>query len=342
MTERLTDAMRLLRRPRQRVPGDVRPEGAALPKPKRDEPQFVDPGVRDLTKRDYFAIVPRAVKKASNDHITNLAAALAYYAFLAIPSALLVVVGVFSLVASPADVTTLVNKLGTIMPAQATGLIRQSLTQLTQTQGAGIALIGVGGLLAVWSVGGAMQNVMWALNAAYDREETRGFVRRRLTAWAMVVFVFLAFVLSFGLLVLGPALSTWLGSALGAKSVVTIVWWAAQWPLLVVGLLLAFAGVLYLGPNVEHPRWRFLSFGAVVSLCIWLAASGAFAFYVSRFGSYNKTWGSLAAVVILLIWFWLTAVALLFGAELDAEAERSRELRRGEPVEIELQASSRS
>ncbi len=123
---------------------------------------------------------------------------------------------------------------------------------------------------------------------------------------------------------------------------VTIVWWAAQWPLLVVGLLLAFAGVLYLGPNVEHPRWRFLSFGAVVSLCIWLAASGAFAFYVSRFGSYNKTWGSLAAVVILLIWFWLTAVALLFGAELDAEAERSRELRRGEPVEIESQASSRS
>jgi len=334
--------MRLLRRPGQRVPGDVRPEGAALPKPKRDEPQFVDPGVRDLTKRDYFAIVPRAVKKASNDHITNLAAALAYYAFLAIPSALLVVVGVFSLVASPADVNTLVDKLGTIMPAQATGLIRQSLTQLTQTQGAGIALIGVGGLLAVWSVGGAMQNVMWALNAAYDREETRGFVRRRLTAWAMVVFVFLAFVLSFGLLVLGPALSTWLGSALGAKSVVTIVWWAAQWPLLVVGLLLAFAGVLYLGPNVEHPRWRFLSFGAVVSLCIWLAASGAFAFYVSRFGSYNKTWGSLAAVVILLIWFWLTAVALLFGAELDAEAERSRELRRGEPVEIELQASSRS
>jgi membrane protein len=334
--------MKLLQRPRRSVPGDARAEGTPLPKPKRDEPQLVDPGVRDLTKRDYVAIVRRAVKKASNDHITNLAAALAYYAFLAIPSALLVVVGVFSLVASPADVTTLVDKLGAIMPAQATGLIRQSLTQMTQTQGAGIALIGVGGLLAVWSVGGAMQNVMWALNAAYDREETRGFVRRRLTAWAMVFFVFLAFLLSFGLLVLGPALSTWLGSALGAKSVVTIVWWGAQWPLLVVGLLLAFAGVLYLGPNVEHPRWRFLSFGAVVSLCIWLAASGAFAFYVSRFGSYNKTWGSLAAVVILLIWFWLTAVALLFGAELNAEAERSRELRRREPAEVELQAPSKS
>jgi membrane protein len=309
--------------------------------PKRDEPRFADPCVRDLMKREYIAIVRRAVKKASDDHITNLAAALAYYAFLAIPAALLVVVGVFSVVASASDVTTLVDQLGTIMPAQATSLIRQSLTQMTQRQGAGIALIGVGGLLAVWSVGGAMQNVMWALNAAYDREETRGFVHRRLTAWAMVAFVFLAFILSFGLLVLGPALSTWLGSALGAKSTVTIVWWAAQWPLLVVGLLLAFAGVLYLGPNVEHPRWRLLSFGAVVSLCIWLAASGAFAFYVSRFGSYNKTWGSLAAVVILLIWFWLTGVALLFGAELNAEAERTREPRRGEPAEVELQAPSK-
>src|SRR5438034_674681 len=237
--------MRLLRRPRQRVPGDVRPEGAALPKPKRDEPQFVDPGVRDLTKRDYFAIVPRAVKKASNDHITNLAAALAYYAFLAIPSTLLVVVGVFSLVASPADVNALVDKLGTIMPAQATGLIRQSLTQLTQTQGAGIALIGVGGLLAVWSVGGAMQNVMWALNSAYDRDETRGFVRRRLTAFAMIGFALLFFALAFGLLVLGPQLSGWIGKALGAESAVKIVWWAAQWPLLIAGLLVAFAGILH-------------------------------------------------------------------------------------------------
>jgi membrane protein len=323
--------MKFLQRPGQSAPGDAPPQGAPLPQP---EPRLADPGVRDLTKRDYVAIARRAVKKASNDHITNLAAALAYYAFLAIPSALLVAVGVFSLVASPTDVTTLVDKLGTIMPTQATSLIQQSLTQMTQTQRAGIALIGVGGLLALWSVGGAMQNVMWALNAAYDREETRGFVRRRLTAWAMIVFVFLAFILSFGLLVLGPALSTWLGSALGAKSAVTIVWWAAQWPLLVVGLLFAFAGVLYLGPNVEHRRWRFLSFGAVVSLSTWLAASGAFAFYVSGFGSYNKTWGSLAAVVILLVWFWLTAVALLFGAELNAEAERSRELRRGEPAEL--------
>ena len=342
--------MKLLQRSRQHAPGDTAvggpdvdaPEEAPRPQPERSEPRLHDPGVRDLSKRDYLAIVRRAAKEASNDHITNLAAALAYYAFLAIPSALLIVVGVFTIVASPSDVNTIVDKLGTIMPSQATELISQSLTQMTQKQGAGIALVGIGGLLALWSMGGAMQNVMWALNAAYDRDETRGFVRRRLTAWAMFVFVLVGFLLTFGLLVLGPALSNWIGNALGAHSAVTIVWWVAQWPLLVLGLLLAFAEILYLGPNVEHPRWRFLSFGAVFSVCVWLAASGAFAFYVSRFGSYNKTWGSLAAVVILLTWLWLSSLALLFGAEINAEAERSRELRRGEPAEVELQAPKKS
>jgi membrane protein len=107
---------------------------------------------------------------------------------------------------------------------------------------------------------------------------------------------------------------------------------------LLIGLLVAFAGILYLGPNVQHPRWQFLSFGPVFAIVVWLLASGAFAVYVSQFGSYNKTWGALAAVVILLTWFWLTAVALLLGAEINAEAERSRELRRGEPAEVDLQA----
>src|SRR5207249_2712947 len=122
----------------------------------------------------------------------------------------------------------------------------------------------------------------------------------------------------------------------------TIVWWAAQWPLLIAGLLIAFAGVLYLGPNVDHPRWRFLTFGSVIATVVWLIASGAFAFYVSRFGSYNKTWGALSAVVILLTWFWLSGVALLLGAEINAETERSRELRRGELAERKLQAPAKA
>jgi membrane protein len=318
------------------------PDEAPQPQPERAEPKLHDPGVTDLSKRDYTAIIKRAVAEAGDDHITNIAAALAYYAFLAIPSILLVAVGLFSLFAGPDAVNTIVDKLGSVMPSQATSLIDSSLTRMTQRNATGATLVGVGGLLALWAVGGAMQNVMWALNAAYDREETRGFVRRRLTGWAMAFFAFLAFALLFGLLVLGPQLSNWVGNATGTESLVKTVWWAAEWPLLLVALLLIFAVILYLGPNVEHPRWRFLTFGAVVAVVVWLAASGAFAFYVSKFGSYNKAWGALSAVVILLTWLWLSAVALLFGAEVDAEAERSRELRRAEPAEVELQAPAKA
>jgi len=318
------------------------PDEAPQPQPEHREPTLSDPQPTDLSKRDYLAILKRAFKRANEDHITNLAAALAYYAFLAIPSALLIAIGLFSMFASPQDVSTLVDKLGTIMPSQATSLIHDSLTQMTQRNSAGAVLLGIGGLLAVWSLGGAMQNVMWALNAAYKRDETRGFVKRRLTAWGMLGFALLGFALAFGLLVLGPALSTWIGNAIGEPGLVKAIWWVAQWPVLVGGLLLAFAGILFLGPNVEQRSWKYLSFGALFAVVVWLLASGAFGFYVSRFGSYNKAWGSLSAVVILLTWFWLSGVALLLGAEINAEAERSRELRRGEPAEVELTARAKA
>jgi membrane protein len=318
------------------------PDGAPSPQPERGEPRLADPTLLRLSRRDYVAILRRAVKESMADHITNVAAALAYYAFLAIPSALLVGLGFFGLFASPDTVETLVDKLGTIMPSEATSLIHDSLVQMTQHDATSATLIGVGGLLALWALGGAMQNVMWALNVAYEREETRGFVRRRLTAWAMLLFVILGFALSFGLLVLGPPLSSWIGRAVHAETLTSAIWWSAQWPLLVGGLLIAFAGIYWLGPNVDHPRWRFLTPGSVVAVAIWLAASAVFAVYVSSFGAYNKTWGSLAAVVILLTWFWIGGVALLFGAEINAEAERSRELRRGEPAEVELQAPAKA
>ena len=169
-----------------------------------------------------------------------------------------------------------------------------------------------------------------------------GFVRRRIVAAGMAVFALMGSALALGLLVLGPHLSRWIGNAVGKQSVVEIVWWVAQWPILLGGLLLAFAVIYYLGPNVEHPKWRFLSFGAIFAVVVWLLASGAFAFYASRFGSYNKAWGSLSAVVVMLTWLWISSVALLLGAEINAETERSRELRRGEPAERELQAPAKA
>ena len=313
------------------------------PLPEREERKLADPSPTDLSKRDWRAILVRAGKSAMQDHVTNLAAALAYYGFLAIPAILLIAVSVFSLVADADGVTTIVNKLEGVAPEEALTLIQDSLTRLTETtSGSSIAMLVVGFVFALWTVTGAMDTLMWALNTAYGREETRGFVERRLIALAMVLLMLVAFVLVFGLLVLGPSLSGWIGSAVGMEAVVKLVWWTAQWPILILGLLLSFATIYYLGPNVDHPRWQFVTIGPAVSVLIWLVASGAFAFYVSRFGSYNKAWGSLAAVIIMLTWLWISALALLFGAELNAEAERSRELRRGEPAEAELQAPARA
>jgi membrane protein len=290
-----------------------------------------------------MAIFVRAAKKSIKDHIPNLAAALAYYAFLAIPSLLLISVGVFGLVADKDAVGKLVDRLETVAPPEALTLVRQSLERITEGQAnAGLAMIVVGSVLALWTLTGSMQTLIWALNSAYDREETRGFVKQRLTALLMVALLLIAFVLAFGLLVLGPHVSGWIGSAVGFEALVEWLWWTAQWPILILGLLAVFATVLYLGPNVDHPRWSFLTLGTATSVLVWLLASGAFAIFVGQVGSYNKAWGSLAAVIIMLTWLWISGLALLFGAEVNAESERSRELRRGErAASTELQAPTK-
>ena len=130
------------------------------------------------------------------------------------------------------------------------------------------------------------------------------------------------------LLMFGPVISSAIANhAGGAGSAIKIAWWAAQWPILFFGLLAAFATLLYLGPDVDLPKWEFLTPGSVVAVLLWLAASAGFAVYTATFASYNKTWGSLAAVIVMLTWLWITGMALLLGAEINAEAERSRRLR---------------
>ena len=318
------------------------PEAATPPQPEREEPPLDDPRLRDLSFRDWRAILVRGAKETRADHVTDIAATLSYYAFLAIPAVLLVAVGIFTQLAGPGTIESMLDRISGVVPEEVITLLRDSLNRAIENRSGGILLIVVGFLLALWTASGAMNALMRGLNRVYDREETRSFVRQRLTALAMLACLLLAFALSFGLLVLGPALSDWLGGALDLENEVGWLWWTLEWPILVVGLLGAFAAVLYLGPNVAHPRWRFLTPGAVLAVVLWLLASGLFAFYVSAFGSYNKAWGSLAAVIIMLTWLWLSALALLLGAEVNAEAERSRELRQGEPAEIDLQAPAKA
>lgn len=337
--------MRLLsrkRRPTTVNGGRTLPTEAPAPQPERHEPRLRDPEVSDLSRPDWKAVLLRAVKETKNDNVTDIAASLAYYAFLAIPAALLIALGAFSVLAGPEAIERVLEKLGTVVPAEAIQLLEDSLTRATENQSGGLVMIVLGFLLALWTATGAMNALIRGLNRVYDRDETRGFFKQRVTALGMLVCMLLAFALTFGLLVLGPVVSDWLGGLLNLEDVFGWIWWTLQWPILVAGLLLAFAGILYLGPNVDHPRWRFLTPGSGVAVGIWILASGLFAVYVSLFASYNKAWGSLAAVIIMLTWLWLSALALLFGAEVNAEAERSRELRQGKPAEVDLQAPAKA
>jgi membrane protein len=276
-----------------------------------------------MALRDSASVLKRAARSAIDDELPDSAAAIAYYSFLAIPALLLISVGVFSLVASPSAVETIIDRLGSVIPAEAATLLRNALDRTTE-EGGGLTMIIVGGVVALWTASGVANAVMRALNRVYDTGESRGFVRQRLVGLVMVAVALGAFLLVFGLLILGPKLSGWFGDALGAETAVRWAWLLGEWPILIVGLAVAFGAVLYFGPNVEHPRWHVVSIGAGLAVALWLAASGGFAIYLAFFGSFNKTWGSLGAVIIMLTWLWLSALALLFAAEVDAELERGR------------------
>jgi membrane protein len=299
------------------------------PQPEQHEPWVEDPALCELSLRDGGAIFVRALKKAKHDQISHLAQAVAFNGFLAIPSTLLLALGIFTAVAGPDSVNTLLDHLDNVVPASALDLVRQSLTQVLAAQQGGI-MIAVGGALALWSLSGAMETVMWSLNTAYECEETRGFFRMRLVSIVMGLCASLGVAMMVLGLVLGPLISRWIDDNVAASGAATWLWDIGRFPLLVAGLLATFSSVLYLGPNVRHRRFRLITPGAITAVALWLIVSGGFAVYANGFGSYNKAWGSLAAVIVTLTWLWLSSLALLFGSEIDAETERSRGPRAGD------------
>lgn len=272
--------------------------------------------------RDFLTISVRAAKRMPADNMMMIASALAYSTFFAIPSTMLVVVGLFTLVASHSTIDTVFQHLGRVMPPQANDLLHGSILRIDQRPSTGIAITLVGFLLAFWSLTGAMSAYMTALNLAYEQKDQRSFLRRRGVALVMVACLGIAFLLVAGLLIFGPALESAIGNAVGSPRTLAYLWWTIEWPILVVALLFAFAMVLWLGPDVPNRSWRLVSPGSLIAVGIWLLVSGGFALYTAHFGSYNKTWGSLAAVIITLTWLWFTALALLYGAEFNAERER--------------------
>ena len=300
----------------------------------RPEPDEAELEPVRLSPREFLAAGKRAAKDMIDDNMMMIASALAYSVFFAIPAVMLVALGLFTLIASPETIDSLIHRFSHVMPSQATDLLSGSLHRLDQRPSTSITITVVGLVLALWSVTGAMNSFMTAVNLAYDRKDDRNFVKKRGIALLMAACIGFAFVLVAILLMLGPQIETRIGSAVGHSSLVAYVWWIAQWPILIVGLLAAFATILFLGPNVapEERHWKLISPGAVVAVLAWLAVSGLFAVYTAKFGSYNKTWGSLSAVIVMLTWLWLSSLALLFGAELNAEIEENQERRGALPA----------
>jgi membrane protein len=324
----ISPSKRQMQRP---VPDEAVLDDAAAaepgPQPERREPSVPDPGLRDLTFADWKAIVMRAFKEFMADNAMMLASALAYSTFFAIPAVIIVATGLFTLIASPQDITNFMQHI-TFIPADAKSLLQSSLTRASNNPGSSLVMTILGFVLAVWSVTGAMNSYMTALNLAYDRQDKRSFVTKRVVALKMAAVMGVAFLLVAVLTIFGPVIERAIASRIGpAGGVLDILWWVAQWPILLAGLLVAFATLLYLGPDVEHRKWQFLTPGSLVAAVLWIAASALFAVYTATFASYNKTWGSLAAVIVMLTWLWITGMALLLGAEINAETERSRRLR---------------
>jgi len=295
----------------------------------------------DLTKPSWTYVVRKTVREFSDDQCTDLAAALTYYAILALFPAALAMLSVVGLVSDGRDtVDALLQVLRDVGAGSAADTLEPTLVQLSQSSSAGLGLV-LGLAAALWSASGYVGAFGRGMNRVYEIDEGRPIWKLRpLMLLITLVTVVLTAVVALGLVLTGSAAEA-VGNALGLGSTVVTVWNVAKWPVLLL-VVMGVVGLLYYAtPNVRQPRFRWISVGAAVAILIWVIASAAFGFYVAGFSSYDKTYGSLAGVIVFLLWLWITNLALLFGAELDAELERGRELQAGLPAEEEIQLPPR-
>ncbi|MFN8076873.1 MAG: YihY/virulence factor BrkB family protein [Kineosporiaceae bacterium] len=287
------------------------------PRPPGGGGQADDP--TEVPPRGWWQIVRRALRRFSDEQGTLIAAGVAYYGFMALVPTLIAVVLLYGLISDPAQVQQQVDSLSSALPDQAKGLVTERLTALSSTSsgGLGIGLV-VSLLVALWSASGGVSALMTAVNDAYGEDDDRGFVRKKALALALTVGAILFFCLSVALIAVLPAV-------LGSRDLPAPAEWGlqgARWLLLLGAVALALAVVYRVAPDRDAPRLQWLSVGAVVATVIWILATLGFSLYVAQFSSYDKTYGPMAGVVVILLWMWLSSIAVLLGATVNAEAER--------------------
>lgn len=287
-----------------------------------------------LDRRSWWAALKRTGREFREDNLTDWAAALTYYGVLSIFPALIVLVSILGLIGSSVT-DPLLKNLTSFTPGPARQILASAFQGLSASRG-GAGVLFIAGLLgALWSASGYVGGFMRASNAIWDAPEGRPVWKTvPLRLGVTIVMLILLTASAVAVVVTGP-LADRVGKLIGLAGAFVTAWDIGKWPVLVVIVSLMFSILFYSAPNVRQPSFRWLTPGGVVAVLLWMLASAAFALYVAKFGSYNKTYGTLGGIIVFLVWLWISNVAILLGAELNAELERERQIELGQPEDKE-------
>jgi membrane protein len=291
-------------------------------------------GPAKLTRGSWGGVLKRTGSEFRNDNVTDLAAALTYYGVLAIFPALIALVSILGVIGHSAT-QPLIENIGTVAPGAAKSVFTSAISNIQRDQGAAGVIFVVSIAVALWSASSYVAGFMRASNTIYDVEEGRPIWKTMPVRISVTVVMVLLLAISAFAVVLTGGLARDVGGLIGVGSSAVAVWDIVKWPVLVLVVSAMIAILYWAAPNVRHPSFRWVSPGGVLAVAAWLVASGLFALYVANFSSYNKTYGALASVVVFLVWLWISNIALLLGAEFNAELERGRAIEAGHPADQE-------
>ncbi|MDP9388746.1 MAG: YihY/virulence factor BrkB family protein [Actinomycetota bacterium] len=291
-------------------------------------------GPTDLERPSWLGVVKRTVREFKEDDLADRAAALTYFGVLAIFPAILALVSILGLVGQSAT-QPLIDNLGKVAPGEAKNIVTAAVQNLQKSRGTGAVLFIVGLATALWSASGYVAAFMRASNAIYEIEEGRPIWKKLPVRLGVTLVLVVLLAVSALAVVLTGGLAEQAGRLLGIGQSAVTIWDIAKWPVLLVIVSLMFAILYWASPNVKQPGFRWITPGGLFAVILWVVASAAFAVYVANFGSYNKTYGALGGVIIFLVWLWISNIAVLLGAEFNAELERGRQIEAGHPPERE-------
>jgi membrane protein len=287
-----------------------------------------------LPAGSWFGVLKRTVSEFKRDNVTDWAAALTYYGVLSIFPAIIALVSVLGLIGKSAT-QPLVQNLNKLAPGPAQHIFTSAINNVEHSRGAAGVLFIVGIAVAIWSASGYIAAFMRASNSIYDIEEGRPiWMTLPVRVGVTVVLLALLAISAIAVVVTG-GLATQVGKVLGIGGTAVTIWDIAKWPVLLLIVSFMFSILYWAAPNVRHAGFRWVSPGGIVAVLIWVIASAAFALYVAEFASYNKTYGALGSIVVFLVWLWISNIAVLLGAELNAELERGRQIEAGHPADEE-------